>query len=139
LWGPGGFDFFGLGDAGLAFQHRFQSPHGNAVHRSLHGRIVGQYRHTQFVIRQCIDLIWFTVCAGSTALSPTRPFAKTIDKRRPVLEAQAMSSLKKLGWLPDCIAIRRQADLGPPQAGDALVVLRAARTGRTRLIDSLET
>ena len=55
-----------------------------------------------------------------------------------MLEAHAMSLLKTLGWLPDCIAVRRQADLGPPQAGDALVVPRAARTGRTRLIDSLE-
>jgi len=57
----------------------------------------------------------------------------------PALEAQAMGSLKALGWQPDYIAIRRQADLGPPQPGDALVVLGAARIGRTRLIDNLET
>lgn len=54
------------------------------------------------------------------------------------LQAQAMSSLQALGWQTDYIAIRRQADLGPPQAGDALVVLGAARLGRTRLIDNLE-
>jgi pantoate--beta-alanine ligase len=56
----------------------------------------------------------------------------------PALEAQAMSSLKALDWQPDYIAIRRQADLGMPRVGDALVVLGAARIGRTRLIDNLE-
>jgi pantoate--beta-alanine ligase len=56
----------------------------------------------------------------------------------PVLEARATSSLDSLGWQSDYIAIRRQADLGLPQAGDALVVLGAARIGRTRLIDNLE-
>ena len=56
----------------------------------------------------------------------------------PALEAHAMSSLKSLGWQPDYIAVRRQADLGLPQAGDALVVLGAARIGRTRLIDNVE-
>jgi pantoate--beta-alanine ligase len=35
--------------------------------------------------------------------------------------------------------VRRQADLQPPQAqDDALVVLAAARLGRTRLIDNVE-
>jgi pantoate--beta-alanine ligase len=34
--------------------------------------------------------------------------------------------------------VRRRSDLQPPQAGDALVVLGAARLGRTRLIDNLE-
>jgi pantoate--beta-alanine ligase len=56
----------------------------------------------------------------------------------PALEAHAMSSLQVLGWQPDYIAIRRQADLGPPQPGAPLVVLGAARIGRTRLIDNVE-
>jgi pantoate--beta-alanine ligase len=56
----------------------------------------------------------------------------------PGLEEQAMASLQALGWQADYIAIRRQADLGPPQTGDALVVLGAARIGRTRLIDNIE-
>jgi pantoate--beta-alanine ligase len=56
----------------------------------------------------------------------------------PVLEAQALSSLAALGWQPDYIAVRRQADLGLPQLGDAMVVLGAARIGQTRLIDNLE-
>ena len=54
------------------------------------------------------------------------------------LEAQAVLSLQSLGWLPDYIAIRRQADLGPARADAALVVLGAARIGRTRLIDNVE-
>ena len=56
----------------------------------------------------------------------------------PALEAHAMMTLQSLGWQPDYIAVRRQADLGLPQAGDALVVLGAARIGRTRLIDNVE-
>ena len=55
------------------------------------------------------------------------------------LELQEMAYLAARGWLPDYIAIRRQADLQPPQDGDLdLVVLGAARLGRTRLIDNLE-
>jgi pantoate--beta-alanine ligase len=55
-----------------------------------------------------------------------------------VLEAAAMEELRGRGWAPDYVAIRRREDLGPPQAGDALVVLAAARLGSTRLIDNLE-
>ena len=55
------------------------------------------------------------------------------------LELQEMAFLAARGWLPDYIAIRRQADLQPPQEGDLdLVVLGAAGLGRTRLIDNLE-
>ena len=55
------------------------------------------------------------------------------------LELQEMAFLAARGWLPDYIAIRRQADLQPPREGDLdLVVLGAARLGRTRLIDNLE-
>ena len=54
------------------------------------------------------------------------------------LEAQAMDSLRARGWLPDYVAIRRQADLATPQPGDARVVLATARLGQTRLIDNLE-
>ena len=54
------------------------------------------------------------------------------------LETKAMS---KLGdkWVPDYIAIRRQADLQPPSSADRdLVVLGAARLGKPRLIDNVE-
>ena len=55
------------------------------------------------------------------------------------LEENAMDSLKRRGWLPDYVAIRRRADLMPPSRGDrALVVLAAARLGTTRLIDNIE-
>ena len=54
------------------------------------------------------------------------------------LESQAMQSLSHAGWRPDYVAVRRQADLQTPHAGDAMVVLAAARLGATRLIDNLE-
>jgi len=54
------------------------------------------------------------------------------------LESQAMQTLSNAGWRPDYVAVRRQADLQSPHAGDALVVLAAARLGATRLIDNLE-
>ena len=54
------------------------------------------------------------------------------------LEAQAMAALRQRGWQPDYLTVRRQLDLQTPQAGDALVVLGAARLGTTRLIDNLE-
>ena len=54
------------------------------------------------------------------------------------LEQVAMHTLTQRGWQPDYVAVRRQSDLQAPQAGDALVVLAAARMGTTRLIDNLE-
>ncbi len=54
------------------------------------------------------------------------------------LESAAMDGLRQRGWAPDYLAVRRQSDLGPPQAGDARVVLAAARLGATRLIDNIE-
>ena len=49
-----------------------------------------------------------------------------------------MDSLRQRGWQPDYLTVRRRQDLQPPQAGDDLVVLGAARLGSTRLIDNLE-
>ena len=55
------------------------------------------------------------------------------------LEAGAESTLRRRGWHPDYVSIRRQSDLLAPSAADAaLVVLTAARIGTTRLIDNLE-
>ncbi len=54
------------------------------------------------------------------------------------IEAQAMQALTNRGWTPDYMTVRRRHDLQAPQAGDALVVLGAARLGTTRLIDNLE-
>ncbi len=54
------------------------------------------------------------------------------------LEQDTMQSLRRQGWLPDYVVARRQSDLQEPHAGEALVVLAAARLGTTRLIDNLE-
>lgn len=55
------------------------------------------------------------------------------------LETEAMAELEAAGWQPDYIAVRRRVDLQPPvHLDDALVVLAAARLGKTRLIDNLE-
>ena len=55
------------------------------------------------------------------------------------LDQQAMTELARHGWQPDYIAVRRQADLRPPTERDRdLVILGAARLGRTRLIDNIE-
>jgi pantoate--beta-alanine ligase len=56
------------------------------------------------------------------------------------LEAEASDRLAARGWSPDYVAVRRQTDLGSATGEPAspLVVLAAARLGRTRLIDNLE-
>lgn len=61
----------------------------------------------------------------------------------PRLEAQALQALRARGWEPDYLTVRRRADLQVPeaaqrQADTPLVVLGAAKLGRTRLIDNLE-
>jgi len=54
-------------------------------------------------------------------------------------ELDAMAELAHHGWKPDYVAVRRQADLREPQADDKkLVILAAARLGKTRLIDNIE-
>jgi pantoate--beta-alanine ligase len=55
------------------------------------------------------------------------------------VELAAMAELARHGWKPDYVAVRRQHDLQPPQNGEPkLVILAAARLGRTRLIDNIE-
>ncbi len=59
------------------------------------------------------------------------------------LEREAVDGLTARGWAPDYVAVRRRADLQAPtpeqqDAGEPLVVLAAARLGKTRLIDNLE-
>ena len=55
------------------------------------------------------------------------------------VDQQAMAELARNGWQPDYIAVRRQADLRQPTELDRdLVVVAAARLGRTRLIDNVE-
>jgi pantoate--beta-alanine ligase len=56
------------------------------------------------------------------------------------VETAAMATLSQRGWVPDYLSLRRQHDLsqvtGP--CHDPLVVLGAAKLGKTRLIDNLE-
>jgi pantoate--beta-alanine ligase len=59
------------------------------------------------------------------------------------IEKLAVDILTGRGWQPDYIAIRQQSDLAPAsneslQAGEPLVILTAAKLGKTRLIDNLE-
>ncbi|HEX4597667.1 MAG TPA: pantoate--beta-alanine ligase [Burkholderiaceae bacterium] len=59
------------------------------------------------------------------------------------LQDACMAELAGGGWQPDYVAIRRQSDLKAPSAaqvtaGEALVVLAAAKLGATRLIDNVE-
>ena len=59
------------------------------------------------------------------------------------IEKIAVDLLTGRGWQPDYIAIRQQSDLAPASneslaAGEPLVILTAAKLGKTRLIDNLE-
>jgi pantoate--beta-alanine ligase len=55
-------------------------------------------------------------------------------------EAAAMDALRARGWQPDYVTVRRQHDLSPltGPCDEPLVVLGAAKLGKTRLIDNLE-
>jgi len=61
-----------------------------------------------------------------------------LPSQLPLLEAEAMQTLRQRGWQPDYLTVRRRQDLQAPQAGDDLVVLGAAKLGATRLIDNRE-
>lgn len=65
---------------------------------------------------------------------------KAGERDPAALEREAMATLRRRGWAPDYVAVRRRADLQPPalQDGEPMVVLAAATIGRTRLIDNLE-
>lgn len=59
------------------------------------------------------------------------------------LEQKTIQTLKARGWVPDYIAIRKRSDLLVPSSEDLLlkkelVILAAAKLGKTRLIDNLE-
>ncbi len=64
--------------------------------------------------------------------------ADGLVRQLPALEERAMKDLAARGWHPDYLTVRRRADLQSPQVGDPLVVLGAARLGKTRLIDNFE-
>lgn len=55
------------------------------------------------------------------------------------VEAGGLVALRRHGLIPDYFAVCRRHDLAPARAEDgALIVLAAARAGRTRLIDNVE-
>ncbi len=64
--------------------------------------------------------------------------ADGLVRQLPALEERAMRDLAARGWQPDYLTVRRRADLQAPLAGDPMVVLGAARLGKTRLIDNFE-
>ncbi len=56
-----------------------------------------------------------------------------------MLEQGAAGALAKRGWQVEYVAVRAQAGLAAPVTGERrLVVLAAARLGKTRLIDNIE-
>jgi pantoate--beta-alanine ligase len=59
------------------------------------------------------------------------------------IELHALQTLSGRGWQPDYLTVRRRADLQAPKSPEdfgegKLVVLGAAKLGKTRLIDNLE-
>ncbi|MFA6971956.1 MAG: pantoate--beta-alanine ligase [Gallionella sp.] len=56
-----------------------------------------------------------------------------------LLQQQAVKALSDRGWSVDYVAIRNQSDLQPASGGQRdLVILAAARLGKTRLLDNVE-
>ena len=59
------------------------------------------------------------------------------------IDASALTQMQARGWKPDYMAIRQQRDLAKPTQADLdgsqpLVIVTAAKLGKTRLIDNLE-
>lgn len=55
------------------------------------------------------------------------------------LESESVARLTEHGWNVDYVAVRKQSDLQSPRVVDRdLVLLAAARLGKTRLIDNIE-
>jgi pantoate--beta-alanine ligase len=65
---------------------------------------------------------------GNAALA----VADDLASHLPRLETEAMQALRQRGWQADYLCVRRCTDLQMPLAGDALVVLGAAKLGKTR-------
>ncbi len=81
--------------------------------------------------------------ALSRSLADLRGAVLAGQRDLALLEGKAADELRARGWAPDYLTVRRSHDLLAPSndaidAGEALVVLGAARLGSTRLIDNLE-
>ena len=87
----------------------------------------------------CVVRFWFLqVHRGQDLAREAVAAAHALPGQVAALEQRAREALAARGWQPDYLTVRRRSDLQPPQAGDALVVLGAARLGTTRLIDNFE-
>ncbi len=74
----------------------------------------------------------------SQALRQMAERVRAGDRDFAALERHAMAHMAARGWQPDYLTVRRQHDLQAPTGQEPMVVLGAARLGRTRLIDNLE-
>ena len=70
--------------------------------------------------------------------APSRAWRSRCAGRRDRRGSRGHGLLAARGWQPDYLTVRRRERPAAPGAGDALVVLGAARLGSTRLIDNLE-
>ncbi|RZK99410.1 MAG: pantoate--beta-alanine ligase [Rubrivivax sp.] len=101
---------------------------------SRNGYLSADERAQAVQLSQALQRVRDLVLAGRTGL-PCDGVAR--------IEAQALEQLRQQGWAPDYVSIRRQRDLLPPSAEELLgkeplVVVTAAKLGKTRLIDNLE-
>lgn len=72
-------------------------------------------------------------------LSAMRAALQAGDSDYATLEANASADLQQAGWVVDYVEVRQADTLEVAHAGEKrLVVLAAARLGRTRLIDNVE-
>ena len=104
-----------------------RAPDGLAL-SSRNGYLSGDERAEAVQLSMALSQLGLSALATGAAL----------PSQLPLLEAEAMQTLRQRGWQPDYLTVRRRTDLQAPQAGDALVVLGAAKLGKTRLIDNLE-
>lgn len=72
------------------------------------------------------------------ALERTAEAVRAGNRNWSEMQREGSESLRRRGWTPNYVAIRRQDDLLEPAAGAPLIVLAAATLGTTRLIDNLE-
>lgn len=80
--------------------------------------------------RQLAPLLYKTLCAAREQILTGLDYAS--------VEQHALSSLQHAGFAPDYFHVCRSSDLAPAQVDDTdLVLLVAAKLGKTRLIDNL--
>lgn len=79
---------------------------------------------------QLAPMLYQSLCAAREAIVAGLDY--------PSVEKNALSTLQNAGFQPDYFRICRSLDLAPAQQGDTeLVLLVAAKLGKTRLIDNL--